>query len=232
MQTIVVIDDEEDILELLDYNLTRNGFKVILKQDGPGGLDAIRNHRPDLIVLDLMLPGLNGLDVCRIVKNDRELSHIPVVMLTVKGEEKDIVTGFELGADDYITKPFSVHVLIARVRAVLRRSQISRDALLNRYIHIGQLQIDPELFRVTVGERAIRLTKTEFGILKTLAQNDGKVFTRKQLLYAVQGNTELVTDRTIDVHLTSLRKKLGETGYLIETVRGVGYRLRSENEKD
>jgi DNA-binding response OmpR family regulator len=146
MPTIVVIDDEEDILELLDYNLTLSGFKVILKQDGPGGLDSIRSHRPDLIILDLMLPGLNGLDVCRIVKNDCELSHIPIVMLTVKGEEKDIVTGFELGADDYITKPFSIHVLIARVRAVLR-------------------------------------------------------------------------------------KKLGETGYLIETVRGVGYRLRSENEK-
>ena len=231
MKVIVVIDDEEDILELLDYNLSLNGFNVILKPDGPSGLDAIRKHKPDLIILDLMLPGLNGLDICRIIKNDCELSHIPIVMLTVKGEEKDIITGFELGADDYITKPFSIHVLIARIRAVLRRSQINTDALSKRYIQIGQLRIDSELFRVTVGECDIRLTKTEFGILRTLAQNDGKVFTRKQLLHAVQGQTDLVTDRTIDVHLTSLRKKMGETGYLLETVRGVGYRLRSENEK-
>jgi two-component system alkaline phosphatase synthesis response regulator PhoP len=231
MQTIVVIDDEEDILELLDFNLTREGYRLILKKDGPQGLAAIRSLHPDLVILDLMLPGLNGLDVCRIVKNDKELEHIPIVMLTVKGEEEDIVTGFELGADDYITKPFSIHVLVARVRAVLRRSKGKVDVSSNRHIHVGNLRIDPSLFNVNVQGRDIRLTKMEFGILNTLAENEGRVLTRKQLLKAVQGNVEPVTDRTIDVHLASLRKKLGDTGYLIQTVRGVGYRLKSEYEK-
>jgi len=231
MQTIVVIDDEEDILELLDFNLTREGYRVILQKDGPQGLAAIRSLIPDLVILDLMLPGLNGLDVCRIVKNDKDLEHIPIVMLTVKGEEEDIVTGFELGADDYITKPFSIHVLVARVRAVLRRSKGKVDIVSNRHIHVGNLRIDPAMFNVNVQGRDIRLTKMEFGILNTLAENEGRVLTRKQLLKAVQGNVETVTDRTIDVHLASLRKKLGDTGYLIQTVRGVGYRLKSEYEK-
>ena len=231
MQTIVVIDDEEDILELLDFTLTREGYRVILQKDGSQGLEAIRGLYPDLVILDHMLPGLNGLDVCRIVKNDKELEHIPIVMLTVKGEEEDIVTGFELGADDYITKPFSIHVLVARMRAVLRRSRGIVDASSNRHIHVGNLLINPALFNVNVQGRDIRLTKMEFGILNTLAENEGKVLTRKQLLKAVQGNVEPVTDRTIDVHLASLRKKLGVTGYLIQTVRGVGYRLKSEYEK-
>jgi len=231
VKKIVVIDDEEDILELLDYNLTRNGYKVILRTDGTNGLKAIRDYRPDLIILDLMLPGLDGLDICRIVKNDKDLVHIPVVMLTVRGEEEDIITGLELGADDYITKPFSIHIFMARVKAVMRRSLINRSDAAKKSIFIGKLRIEPELRNVTVDEREVNLTPTEYGILKTLAENEDKVFTRKQLLSYVQGGTNSVTDRTIDVHLASLRKKLGEAGFLIETVRGVGYRFKSEYEK-
>ncbi len=229
-KSILVIDDEEDIRELLDYNLTKEGFRVYTEPDGNSGLKVIRERRPDLIVLDLMLPGLDGLDVCRIVKNDKELSHIPIVMLTAKGEEEDVITGLELGADDYITKPFSMYILIARIKAIFRRIESrseKRDSV--SPIIVGPLIIDTQKYQVLVNKNEVKLTPTEFNILKLLALNEGKVLTRKQLLSNIQGNSvDFVTERTIDVHLTSLRKKLGNEGWMIETVRGVGYRLKNE----
>jgi len=225
---ILVIDDEEDIRELLNYNLTKEGYKVLLASDGNEGLRIIREQKPDLIVLDLMLPGLDGLDVCRIVKNDRDLKNIPIVMLTAKGEEEDIINGLDLGADDYITKPFSVSVLIARIKTVFRRMEPDARSISSSPIYIGPIVIDPQKYMVTVNDNEIKLTTTEFNILKTLAENENKVLTRKQLLRETQGNVDFVTERTIDVHLTSLRKKLGRLGWMIQTVRGVGYRLKNE----
>jgi len=228
---IVVIDDEEDILELLEYNLIKEGYRVISIPDGKEGLETVRELVPDLIILDLMLPGLHGLDLCRIIKNDKYLAHIPIVMLTAKGEEEDIVTGLELGADDYITKPFSIHVLIARVRAVLRRSIKEKKEPVEKPIEMGRLKIEPEFYRVTLNNNALKLTPTEFELLRVMVENEGKVFTRKQLLGSIEGGSVFVTNRTVDVHLTSLRKKLGDMGGCIETVRGVGYRFKSGNEQ-
>jgi len=226
---IVVIDDEEDIRELLYYNLTKEGYKVILASDGNEGLKIIRDQKPDLIILDLMLPGLDGLDLCRIIKNDKDLFNIPIIMLTAKGEEEDIINGLELGADDYITKPFSVYVLIARVKTVFRRMESDNVKASLTPIHIGPIMIDSQSYLVTVNDKEIKLTATEFNILKSLAENENKVLTRRQLLGETQGNVDFVTERTIDVHLTSLRKKLGQYGWMIETVRGVGYRLKNES---
>ncbi|MFW6139207.1 MAG: response regulator [Spirochaetota bacterium] len=229
---IIVIDDEEDIRELLEYNLSREGYRVALHAEGNNALKAIRAIKPDLIILDLMLPGLHGLDVCRIVKNDEQLEDIPIIMLTARGEEEDIVTGLELGADDYITKPFSMHVLLARIKAVMRRSEKAAQRDFTRVISVGGLKIDPDYYQVTLNDREIKLTPTEFGVLKTLVENEGKVFTRNQLLNTVQDGSVYVIDRTIDVHLTSLRKKLKEMGQNIETVRGVGYRFKAKNEQE
>jgi len=228
---ILVIDDEEDILELLDYNLIKEGYRVFLASDGTDGIRIIREKHPDLIILDLMLPGLDGLDVCRIVKNDKTLADIPIVMLTAKGEEEDVIAGLELGADDYITKPFSIHILLARLRAVLRRSKSNLGKQNNVPICVGKLMIDSQEYRARFDGEDLRLTPTEFGILKSLAEKEGKVLTRRQLLANVQGSSVFVTERTIDVHLTSLRKKLGEDGCIIETVRGIGYRLNYKNEE-
>ncbi len=229
-KSILVIDDEEDIRELLEYNLTKEGFRVYTQPDGSNGLKMIRERRPDLIILDLMLPGLDGLDVCRIVKNDKDLNHIPIVMLTAKGEEEDVITGLELGADDYITKPFSMYILIARIKAIFRRMESRNTESTNLSpIVVGPVIIDTQKYQVLVNKNEIKLTPTEFNILKLLALNEGKVLTRKQLLGNIQGNSvDFVTERTIDVHLTSLRKKLGSEGWMIETVRGVGYRLKNE----
>ena len=229
-KSILVIDDEEDIRELLEYNLTKEGFRVYTQPDGSNGLKMIRERRPDLIILDLMLPGLDGLDVCRIVKNDKDLNHIPIVMLTAKGEEEDVITGLELGADDYITKPFSMYILIARIKAIFRRMESKGSESTNLSpIVVGPVIIDTQKYQVLVNKNEIKLTPTEFNILKLLALNEGKVLTRKQLLGNIQGNSvDFVTERTIDVHLTSLRKKLGSEGWMIETVRGVGYRLKNE----
>ena len=229
-KSILVIDDEEDIRELLEYNLTKEGFRVYTQPDGSSGLKVIRERKPDLIILDLMLPGLDGLDVCRIVKNDKDLNHIPIVMLTAKGEEEDVITGLELGADDYITKPFSMYILIARIKAIFRRMESRSTESTNLSpIAVGPVIIDTQKYQVLVNKNEIKLTPTEFNILKLLALNEGKVLTRKQLLGNIQGNSvDFVTERTIDVHLTSLRKKLGSEGWMIETVRGVGYRLKNE----
>ncbi len=223
-ELILVVDDEEDILELVSYNLSRHGYKVDTLTTGEEALEIARKDPPDLIVLDLMLPGVDGLDVCRVLKNDKKTAHIPIVMLTAKGEEADVVTGLELGADDYITKPFSPRVLLARVRAVLRRGMVPDDDAVPLRVH--ELVIDPGRHEVTVNGKRVTLTYTEFRLLHFLARRPGWVFTRNQIIDAVHGSDYPVTDRSVDVQVAGLRKKLGDHGAYIETVRGVGYRFK------
>jgi len=222
---ILVVDDEEDILELLTYNLAREGYQVTGSLTGEDALKQIRSIAFDLIVLDLMLPGIDGLEVTKILKNDPKARNIPILMLTAKGEEADIVTGLELGADDYITKPFSPRILIARIRAALRRKSekpVDESAL----IRIHELEIDPGRRSVSAGGNPIELTFTEFQVLLILAKRPGWVFTRSQIVDAVRGDDYPVTDRSVDVQIVGLRKKLSSFGKYIETVRGVGYRFR------
>jgi two-component system phosphate regulon response regulator PhoB len=222
---ILLVDDEEAILELLSYNLTKEGYSVTCAASGEDALKEARAQLPDLIVLDLLLPGVDGLEVCRRLKADAATSGIPVLMLTAKGEETDIVAGLELGADDYVTKPFSPRVLIARIRAVLRRkAQPPRgeaDA-----VKVHDLMIHPGRHEVLVKDRPVELTHTEFRILHLLARRPGWVYTRAKVIDALRGAGYPVTDRSVDVHVVALRKKLGAGGKFIETVRGVGYRFK------
>ena len=222
--TILVVDDEEDIRELLELNLVREGYNVLSCETGEGALEIAGSKLPNLIILDLMLLGIDGLEVCKKLKNTLKTENIPIVMLTAKGEEADIVTGLELGADDYITKPFSGKVLIARVRRILRKGTTRQDD--KNVLKIQELTIDPNRREVLVKEKPIGLTFTEFNILHTLARRPGLVFTRYQIVDALHGGDYLVTERAIDVQIVSLRKKLGSYGKYIETVRGVGYRFR------
>ncbi|MGB9497653.1 MAG: response regulator [Dissulfuribacterales bacterium] len=224
-QKILVVDDEEDILELLKFNLSREGYQVLCAVSGEQALRLVRSENPDLIMLDLMLPGIDGLEVTRRLKNDPDTKNLPIVMLTAKGEEADIVTGLELGADDYITKPFSPRILIARIRAVLRR-RIKGQTEETSVLRIHDLEIDPGRHEVLVNEKPVQLTFTEFGILDYLARRPGWVFTRFQIVEAVRGEDYPVTDRSVDVQIVGLRKKLGPAGKYIETVRGVGYRFK------
>jgi len=224
-QKILVVDDEEDILELLKFNLSREGYQVLCAVSGEQALRLVRSENPDLIMLDLMLPGIDGLEVTRRLKNDPDTKNLPIVMLTAKGEEADIVTGLELGADDYITKPFSPRILIARIRAVLRR-RIKGQTEETSVLRIHDIEIDPGRHEVLVNEKPVQLTFTEFGILNYLARRPGWVFTRFQIVEAVRGEDYPVTDRSVDVQIVGLRKKLGPAGKHIETVRGVGYRFK------
>ena len=224
-EKILIVDDEEDILELLKYNLSREGYKVSCAASGEETLRAVRSGIPDLIVLDLMLPGIDGLDVARQLKNDSKTRDVPIVMLTAKGEEADIVTGLELGADDYITKPFSPRVLLARVRAVLRR-RIRESTNDTSVLQVRKLEIHPGRREVLVNGEPVQLTFTEFGILNFLARRPGWVFTRSQIVDEVRGDDYFVTDRSVDVQIVGLRKKLGSAAKHIETVRGVGYRFK------
>lgn len=219
---ISVLDDEPDILHLVALHLEKAGFHVDGYTDSKGFMQSLDLRKPDLIVLDLMLPDIDGFDLCRIIKKDSRLSSIPVIMLTAKGQETDKVTGLDLGADDYITKPFSPRELVARVKAVLRRSGIDTG----KVITIGDtLVIDPERFEVKVGDEALPLTQAEFKILHLLASHPGKVFTRERILDHLWGNEKAVLDRTVDVHIKNLRDKLGSTGRIISNIRGVGYKL-------
>lgn len=224
-EKILLVDDEEDILNLVKYNLEREGYKVEAVTTGEMAVRNARELVPDLILLDLMLPGMDGLDVCRILKNDKNTAKISVVMLTAKGEDSDIVTGLELGADDYITKPFSPRVLVARVKAVLRRESKTEEGK-NPLIRIESMEIDTVRHRVSIDNERIDLTATEFEILVYLAKRPGWVFTRSQIITGVKGDDYPVTDRSVDVQILNLRKKLGEVGNCIETVRGVGYRFK------
>ena len=224
-ESILVVDDEEDILELVRFNLAREGYPVICTTSGEETLKIASTDQPDLILLDLMLPGIDGLEVARVLKSDPKTKDIPIVMLTAKGEEADIVTGLELGADDYVTKPFSLRILVARIRAVLRRKlkELPEDEAVMK---IHNLVIHPGRREVLVNDTQIQLTFTEFGILNFLAKRPGWVFTRSQIVDAVRGDDYYVTDRSVDVQVVGLRKKLGSAGKCIETVRGVGYRFK------
>lgn len=222
---ILAVDDEEDILELLRFNLSREGFQVSGATSGEEALRLARTKPVDLIVLDLMLPGMDGLDVARKIKNDLKIKHIPIIMLTAKGEEADVVTGLELGASDYVTKPFSPRILIARIKAVLRSiDQTSSEE--HEIIRIHGIEIHPGRRQVSLENRQVDLTYTEFQVLHYLVQRPGWVFTRSQIVDAVRGDDYPVTDRSVDVQIVGLRKKLGDHGTFIETVRGVGYRFK------
>jgi two-component system phosphate regulon response regulator PhoB len=227
-EKILVVEDEEDILELIRYNLTREGYRVDTATSGEDGLRAAMRDKPDLVVLDLMLPGIDGIEVCRRLKADPQTRFIPVVMVTAKGEEVDVVTGLELGADDYLTKPFSPKVLIARLRAVIRRREQEGAKDAKEPIQRGDLLIHPGRREVLIGGSRVglELTFTEFNILALLASRPGWVFTRAQIVDAVRGYDYHVTERSVDVHVVGLRRKLGPHGELVETVRGVGYRFR------
>jgi len=221
--TILVVDDEEDIRELVTLNLRREGYDVVTCETGEQALKQVAAKAPSAVILDLMLPGIDGLEVCRRLKADPKSQHLPVVMLTAKGEEADIVTGLELGADDYVTKPFSGKVLVARLRRLLRRQQETDDE--NAVVTIHELTIDPTRHEVLVGTEPVTLTLTEFNILHTLARRPGRVFTRYQIVDSIHGSDYLVTDRAVDVQIVSLRKKLGPCAKYVDTVRGVGYRF-------
>ncbi len=222
---ILVVEDDEDILELVGYNLRQEGFEVETAMDGKKALGKIAHRRPDLIVLDLMLPELDGLEVCRRLKRDPDMLDIPILMLTAKGEEADIVAGLELGADDYVTKPFSPRVLVARVRAVLRRQgqaePSDKDTITTR-----RLVIHPGRHEVLVDGELADLTFTEFRVLHLLARRPGWVFTRYQIVDAVRGPDYPVTERAVDVQIAGLRKKLADAGGCVKTVRGVGYKFQ------
>ena len=222
--TILVVDDEEDIQELLTLNLAREGYDVVTADTGEQALELAQAKQPALTVLDLMLPGIGGLDVCKILKNNDKTRHIPVIMLTAKSEESDIVAGLELGADDYITKPFSSKVFVARVRRVLRKKP--NDGPNGEVIKIHDMVIDPARRECVLKGKPISLTLSEFNILATLARRPGLVFTRYQIVDSLHGGDYVVSDRAVDVQITYLRKKLGDCKDYIETVRGVGYRFK------
>jgi two-component system, OmpR family, alkaline phosphatase synthesis response regulator PhoP len=222
---VLVIEDEEDILELIRYNLAQEGYQITLADTGEKGFKAAKAKLPDLVILDLMLPGMDGLEVCKLLKADPKTKHLPVIMLTAKSEESDVVTGLELGADDYITKPFSPKVLIARVRASLRR-QVHESKPGDAVLRLRDLIIDPGRHAVSVAGKPVELTFTEFRILRLLAGRPGWVFSRYQIVEAVRGEDYTVTDRAVDVQIVGLRKKLGRAGAEIQTVRGVGYRFQ------
>ena len=231
--TILVIDDEPDICQLIEYNLVREGFRVILAENGEIALKYAEEHSPDVIVLDLMLPGLDGLEVCKILKSDPKTSDILILMLTAKSEETDIIVGLELGADDYMTKPFSPKILTARVRALLRRKTSAIEEKSGRLLQFGELTIDSDFRTIIVSGEPVAMTATEFDIVYYLAKKPGWVFSRMQIVDDIKGDDYPVTDRSVDFHIAAIRKKLGANRKLIETVRGVGYRFkRIDDEKD
>jgi two-component system phosphate regulon response regulator PhoB len=223
-ERILVVDDEEDLLELVNYNLSREGFRVECVASGEAALAAARKDLPDLIVLDLLLPNVDGLEICRRLKGDDKTKHIPIIMLTAKSAESDMVSGLELGADDYMTKPFSPRVLLARIKAILRRK--AKHASDDETIHIHELVIHPGRHEVTIRGTPVELTFTEFRLLHFLARKPGWAFTRSRIVDAVKGEDYPVTERSVDVQVAGLRKKLGGLGRYIETVRGVGYRFK------
>jgi two-component system, OmpR family, phosphate regulon response regulator PhoB len=227
-ERILLVDDEADIVELLEYNLRQAGYTVVTARDGASALAEIRRQRPDLILLDLMLPDIAGTEVCRRLRRDAATSTIPVVMLTARNEEIDRVVGFEIGADDYISKPFSPRELILRIGAVLRRTTPPEKRAPGERFRIGTLEIDVPQHRVTVDEEEIVLTALEFKLLHELVSRPGRVHTRELLLERVWGYVPGVETRTVDTHVKRLREKLGSAKAAIETVRGVGYRVKTD----
>ncbi|MBT3806492.1 MAG: response regulator [Desulfobacula sp.] len=225
-ETILIVDDEEDIVELIKYNLVNEGYSILTAFSGEEAIKIAKQFQPDLIVLDLMLPGINGLDVTKYLKNNQKTSHIPIVMVTAKGEESDIVLGLEMGANDYISKPFSPKVLIARIRSIFRRREKDIDLKPERINQEGALIIDRAKHLVTIDGNILDLTLSEFELLSFLVDKKGWVFTRKQIVDAIHGESYSVTERSVDVIIVGLRKKLKNHASEIETVRGVGYRFK------
>ncbi len=224
--SILVIDDEPALIDLVRYNLEKEGFAVLAAGDGESGVAAAVREKPDAVIIDLMLPGMDGLEVCRLLRAENATSGIPIIMLTAKASESDRVVGLEMGADDYITKPFSPRELVARVKALIRRSSVfpAQTAVIRR----GRLTIDPGSHEVFCGERAVELTATEYRMLHFLASHPGYVHSRGAIIDGALGRDVTVLERTVDVHIMALRKKLGKCGEWIETVRGFGYRFREE----
>ena len=220
---ILIVEDDRAIVDMLEYNLQEAGYETVSALNGEDGVNLASREKPDLIVLDIMLPIIDGFEVCRILKNDSAVAHIPIIILSAKSQETDKIVGLELGADDYVTKPFSPRELIARTRAILRRGQ--KQQVYSK-IKRGDISIDGIRHKVTVGSEEIPLTFTEFRLLEFMARRPGVVFSRAQILDAVSGEDTMVYDRTVDAHVKSLRQKLGEAKDYIETVRGAGYRFR------
>jgi len=225
---LLLIEDEEDIAALIKLQAEISGYRLHVEVDGLNGFRAVEREKPDLLILDLMLPGLSGLDVCRKMKSHSDLKDIPIIILSAKSEELDVILGLELGADDYVTKPFSPKILFSRIKAVLRRG--AEPEVAAKISKFGYFTLESDRYIVRKGDKTIPLTLSEFGILRRLVINQGKVLTRNQLLDDVQNEEAFIVDRNIDVHIASLRKKLGPNFKWIETVRGVGYRLREEEE--
>ncbi len=223
---ILLIEDEEDIAALIKLQAEIAGYKLHVEVDGLNGLRAVEREKPDLVILDIMLPGQSGLDVCRKIKTNPDLKDIHVIMISAKSEELDVILGLELGADDYVTKPFSPKILFSRIRAVLRRGKEPEKTL--KVVEFGQFTLEVDRYQLRKKDKYIPLTLSEFGILRRLLFNRGKVLTRNQLLDDVQNNDAFIVDRNIDVHIAALRKKLGPGFDWIETVRGVGYRFKEE----
>ncbi len=221
---ILIIEDDRSLAEILDYNMSHDGYETLVAEDGQAGLSQARLKLPDLVILDLMLPLLDGMEICRRLRADPTTRGIMILMLTAKSEETDQVAGFSVGADDFVTKPFSVKVLLERVRALIRRKN---GNALSDDISVSQgIMIDRERHRVTVNNQPLDLTPSEFSLLEALLRQPGRVFSRAELIDAALGGDALVLDRTIDVHVRALRKKMGEYADLVETVRGIGYRFR------
>ena len=221
---ILIVEDDRSLAEVLDYNLRQDGYQTVVANDGQDGLRQARLAAPDLVVLDLMLPMVDGLEVCRRLRADPATRNMLVLMLTAKAEETDEVVGFSVGTDDYVAKPFSVKVLLERIRALLRRREGSDN---DDSVLVSQgVMVDRERHRVTIEERPLDLTPSEFGLLESLVRQPGRVFSRSELIDSALGGDSLVLERTIDVHIRSLRKKLGPHAVLVETVRGIGYRFR------
>ena len=223
MPTILVIEDDKDIANLIAYHLEKANYKVVIAHDGKEGLSLAKKVLPTLILLDLMLPEIDGLEICRMLKANEDTKNIPIIMVTAKGEEVDKIVGFELGADDYIVKPFSPRELVLRVRAVLRRLSPPKD---KNILEADGLKVDIDAYKVSIDDEPVHLTITEFNLLVTLMEKRGKVFSREMLLERVWGYSFEGYDRTVDVHIKRLRQKLKDRAYLIETVRGVGYRFK------
>lgn len=223
---IVVIEDEADIREVIEHNLSREGYKVAASPDGEEGLRLVKKNAPDLVLLDLMLPGLDGIEVCRRLKADPMMQGIPVIMVTAKGEESDVVLGLGMGADDYVTKPFSPKALVARIKAVLRRGSLKEINSEGKRIIVGEVVVNAERHEVRIEGKPVVFTATELRLLHFLASHPGRVFTRDHLLSRVISEDAMVVHRNIDVHIRSVRKKLGPHRNLIETIRGVGYRFQ------
>lgn len=224
---IILIEDEEDIAALIKLQAEIAGYKLQVEVDGLNGLQAVEREKPDLVILDIMLPGQNGLDVCRKIKTNPDLKDTPVIMISAKSEEIDVILGLELGADDYVTKPFSPKILFSRVRAVMRRGKEPEKA--PKILTFGNFTLEVDRYQIRKKDKYIPITLSEFGILRRLIINKGKVLTRNQLLDDVQNDDAFIVDRNIDVHIAALRKKLGPNFDWIETVRGVGYRFKDED---